>query len=44
MRAGHPGRAAVYVAASVILCLTACALGFLSAAALNKNTGPAHSL
>jgi len=44
MRAGHPGRAAVYMAASVILCLAACALGFLSAAALNNNTGPAHSL
>jgi CrcB protein len=33
-RAGEAGRAGLYVAASVILCLGACALGFVSAAAL----------
>jgi CrcB protein len=38
-RAGQPGRAAVYVAASAALCITACALGFAGAAALN---GPRH--
>jgi CrcB protein len=34
-RLGQPGRAALYVAASAALCITACALGFASAAALN---------
>ena len=44
IRAGQPGRAGLYAAASVILCLAACGLGFLSAAALSNSTGPAHSL
>ena len=34
-RNGHPMRAALYVAASAVLCITACALGYASAAALN---------
>jgi CrcB protein len=34
-RAGQPGRAALYVAISAVLCISACALGFASAAALN---------
>ncbi len=44
IRAGHPARAGLYAALSLILCLAACGLGFFSAAALNNNTGPAHSL
>lgn len=34
-REGQPGRAALYVAVSAVLCITACAIGFASAAALN---------
>jgi CrcB protein len=34
-RNGHPMRAALYVAASAALCITACALGYASASALN---------
>jgi fluoride exporter len=34
-RTGYPGRAALYVAASAALCIIACALGYVSAAALN---------
>lgn len=34
-RNGQPGRAAFYVAISAVLCITACALGYVSAAALN---------
>lgn len=34
-RAGHADRAALYVAASATLCIIACALGYVSAAALN---------
>jgi CrcB protein len=33
-RTGQPGRAFVYIAASVILCLAACMLGFVSAAGI----------
>lgn len=33
-KAGHAGRAAAYVAASVALCLLACTAGFISASAL----------
>lgn len=44
IRAGQPGRAALYVTASAILCIAACGLGFLSAAALNGNAGSAHPL
>ena len=36
-RNGNPGRAALYVAASAALCITACALGYASAAALNAS-------
>ncbi len=38
-RTGQPGRAGLYVAASVILCLAACALGFLTASAINSSVG-----
>lgn len=34
-RAGYADRAALYVAASATLCIIACALGYVSAAALN---------
>jgi CrcB protein len=34
IRTGQPGRALLYIAASVILCLGACALGFAAAQAL----------
>jgi CrcB protein len=34
VRTGQPGRAALYVAASVILCLAGCALGFAAANAM----------
>jgi CrcB protein len=34
-RAGQPGRAALYVAASAALCITACAAGYLWAMSLN---------
>lgn len=40
-RNGEPGRAGIYVAASVVLCLLACALGFIAAAALNHSAGAA---
>jgi CrcB protein len=33
-RSGQPGRAALYVAASVILCLASCGAGFITAHAL----------
>jgi len=35
VRNGNPGRAALYVALSAALCITACAVGFAWAAALN---------
>ena len=38
-RAGQAGRAGIYVAASVSLCLAACALGFVTATALNNSVG-----
>jgi len=38
VKTGQPGRAALYVAASVILCLFACALGFFAAAMVGKST------
>jgi len=34
LRVGQPARALLYVAASVILCLAACALGFAAASAI----------
>jgi CrcB protein len=37
MRSGQPGRAGMYVAASIILCVAACALGYWSATALNHS-------
>jgi CrcB protein len=43
MRTGQAGRAGIYVAASLILCLAACALGFFTAAAINHSLGPARS-
>ncbi len=43
MRTGQAGRAGIYVAASVVLCLAACALGFLAAAALNHSAGVSRS-
>ncbi|OYV50713.1 MAG: camphor resistance protein CrcB [Acidocella sp. 20-58-15] len=39
---GQSSRAMIYVAASVILCLGACALGFLAASAMNSGLGPAR--
>jgi CrcB protein len=38
-RTGQAGRAGIYIAASVILCLAACALGFVAAAALDNSVG-----
>lgn len=38
-RTGQAGRAAVYVAASVLLCLTGCYLGLLAANAINQSLG-----
>jgi CrcB protein len=43
IRTGQAGRAGVYVAASVILCLAACALGFAAAAAVGQPAGASHS-
>ena len=40
---GQSSRAMIYVAGSVILCLGACALGFLAASALNNGFGPARN-
>jgi len=37
-RTGQPGRAAVYIAVSVILCLAACIFGFFSAAIIGART------
>lgn len=39
-RLGQPGRAALYVALSAVLCVSACALGFALATALNA---PRHA-
>ncbi len=36
-RTGQAGRAGLYVAASVVLCLAACALGFFTANAIGAN-------
>ena len=38
-RTGQPGRAALYVAMSVIICLAACAVGVWAASALNQSVG-----
>jgi CrcB protein len=39
VRTGQAGRAGLYVAASVILCLAACALGFVTAAGVSQAVG-----
>ena len=39
LRTGQAGRAGIYTAASVILCLGACALGFWLATILSNNLG-----
>jgi CrcB protein len=39
VRTGQAGRAGIYVAASVILCLAACALGFAAAQAVQQAAG-----
>jgi CrcB protein len=39
VRTGQAGRAGLYVAASVILCLAACALGFITAAGVGQAVG-----
>ncbi len=44
VRTGQAGRAGLYIAASVILCLAACALGFASAAAINNSLGQSRSI
>jgi fluoride exporter len=41
-RTGQAGRAGIYVAASVILCLAACALGFVTATAVNNSVGSSN--
>jgi len=43
MRAGQAGRAGVYATASLILCVAACGLGFLAAAALNHSGAATRS-
>ncbi len=43
VRTGQAGRAGVYVAASVVLCLAACALGFVAANGLGQGFGPARA-
>jgi CrcB protein len=42
-RTGQAGRAMLYVAASVILCVAACALGFAAAGAVGANAGTARN-
>ncbi|MDE8346918.1 MAG: fluoride efflux transporter CrcB [Acidocella sp.] len=42
-RTGEAARAGLYVAASVILCLAGCALGFLAAAAVGAHLGSARA-
>jgi len=39
VRTGQAGRAGLYIAASVILCLAACALGFVTAAGVAQAVG-----
>jgi CrcB protein len=43
LRTGQPFRAVLYVAASVILCLAACALGFAAATAITGAVSPRAS-
>ena len=40
-RTGQTGRAALYIAASLVLCIGACMLGFFSAMAVNNTMGNA---
>ncbi len=42
-KTGETGRAALYVAASVILCLASCALGFIAATTLGNAIGTART-
>lgn len=42
-RTGQGERAAIYVAASIILCLTACYLGLVTANAINQSLGTSRS-
>jgi CrcB protein len=44
VRTGQAGRAGIYIIASVVLCLAACALGFVTAAAVNQASGPASTV
>jgi len=44
MKTGQAGRAMIYVAASVILCVAACAVGFTAAAAVGSNMGAARNI
>jgi CrcB protein len=41
IRTGQTGRACAYAAASVVLCVLACGLGFSAAAAINQGFTPA---
>jgi CrcB protein len=43
VRTGQAGRAGLYVAASVIVCLTACALGFVAANGIGQGFGSARA-
>jgi CrcB protein len=43
IRTGQPGRAGLYVAASVMMCLAACALGFGAANGLGQSFGPTRA-
>lgn len=43
MKNGQSSRAMIYVAASIILCVGACGLGFLAASAVNSGLGSARS-
>ncbi|OYV35590.1 MAG: hypothetical protein B7Z81_08530 [Acidocella sp. 20-61-6] len=42
-RTGQAGRAAIYVGASVILCLIACYIGLITATAINQSLGASRS-
>lgn len=42
IRLGQAGRAGIYAAASLVLCVAACALGFALAAAVNQASGSSN--
>ncbi|MDR3521063.1 MAG: fluoride efflux transporter CrcB [Acidocella sp.] len=44
IKTGQAGRAMIYAAASVTLCVGACGLGFLAATAINNGLGPTRNL